>query len=80
MIPHPEIAIVTIKTGTQEGEFLLSFRTIERATDFYQIVKGLEYIERETTTPEYYEQFISEPGWMIPLGWLPSWTRTRWYG
>jgi MscS family membrane protein len=79
-IPHTEISIIKIKDGPDEGEFLFSAATVERANDFYEIVKGLDYIERETTTPGYYERFVSEPGWMIPHAWLPSWIRTRWYG
>lgn len=79
-IPHTEIAIIQIKDGPDEGSFLFSAATVERAKDFYEIVKGRDYIERETTTPGYYEKFVSEPGWMIPDAWLPSWIRTRWYG
>lgn len=79
-IPHTEIAITRIKDGPDEGEFLFSAATVERATNFYEIVKDLDYIERDTTTPGYYERFISEPGWMIPRDILPSWTRNRWFG
>ena len=79
-IPHTEISIVKIKEGSREGEFLFSADTVERASDFYVIVKNREYIQRETTTPGFYEMFISEPGWMIPSSWIPSWARTRWSG
>jgi MscS family membrane protein len=79
-IPHTEISIVRIKEGPREGEFLFSTETVERATEFYEVVKNREYVERDTTTPGFYEVFISEPGWMIPDSWIPSWARTRWYG
>jgi len=80
IIPHTEIAIVKIKEGRREGEFLFSADTVARAKEFYEIVKDYEYIERETTTPGFYDVFISEPGWMIPSSWIPSWARTRWSG
>jgi len=79
-IPHTEISIVKIKEGSRAGEFLFSTDTVERASDFYEIVKSREYVQRETTTPGFYKMFIAEPGWMIPSSWIPSWARTRWAG
>jgi MscS family membrane protein len=79
-IPHTEISIVRIKDGTREGEFLFSSETVERATEFYAIVKSRDYLTRDSTTPGFYERFVSEPGWMIPGHVLPLWSRTRWYG
>ncbi|MFT5325858.1 MAG: MscS family membrane protein, partial [Planctomycetaceae bacterium] len=79
-IPHTEISIVKMKEGPRGGEFLFSAETVERAADFYEIVKDRGYIERPTTTRGYYARFISEPGWLIPGRWLPSWSRSRWYG
>lgn len=79
-IPHTEISIVKIKEGRREGEFLFSADTVERASDFYEIVKTRAYVQRETTTPGFYKMFIAEPGWMIPNSWIPSWARTRWSG
>jgi len=79
-IPHTDISIVQIKEGPRKGEFLFSTETVERATDFYGLVKDMDYVERNTITPGFYEIFISEPGWMIPIRWIPAWARTRWYG
>jgi len=79
-IPHTEISIVRIKEGPREGEFLFSTETVERATEFYEIVKNRAYVERDTATPGFYEIFISEPGWMIPDSWIPSWAHVRWFG
>ena len=79
-IPHTEISIVRIKEGTREGEFLFSSDTVERATEFYSIVKDRDYVSRESTTPGFYERFVSEPGWMIPANFLPLWSRTRFGG
>jgi MscS family membrane protein len=79
-IPHTEISIVKIKEGPREGEFLFSTETVERAKEFYEIVKNRKYVERDTTTPGFYELFISMPGWMISKSWIPPWARTRWFG
>jgi hypothetical protein len=65
-IPHTEISIVKIKEGRREGEFLFSADTVERASDFYEIVKTRAYVQRETTTPGFYKMFIAEPGWIDP--------------
>jgi MscS family membrane protein len=79
-IPHTDISIIKVKEGLREGEFLFSSDTVDRATEFYEVVKGREYIKRETTTPGFYRVFLSEPGWMIPSGWIPSWAHTRCFG
>ncbi len=79
-IPHTDISIVKIQEGPREGEFLFSSDTVDRATEFYEVVKTRAYIDRETTTPGFYERFVSDPGWMIPNSWIPSWARARWFG
>jgi MscS family membrane protein len=79
-IPHTDISIVKVKTGLRTGEFLFSPATVDRAREFYDIVKGRQYINRDTATPGLAELLISEPGWMIPRGWIPSWGYPRWYG
>lgn len=79
-IPHTEIALEKVVDGPRKGEFLFNTITVDRATEFYEIVKARDYISRETATPGFYERFISEPGWMIPVSLLPDWSRTRWLG
>ena len=79
-IPHTDISIVKMKKGPREGEFLFSTETVERATEFYEIVRDRDYVERATTTPAFYLWFLSEPGWMIPNNWIPAWARARWAG
>ncbi len=82
-IPHTEITLVRIKEGPREGEFLFSADTVERVPEFHERIKNRPYVTRETVTPDFYLMFMSEPGWMIPRGWiqsLPTGLRERWMG
>jgi MscS family membrane protein len=77
-IPHTEIALVRIKAGLQEGQYVFSAETDDRAREFYLRVKHLTY--KPGATVGLYDWFSSEPGWMIPRAWvhaLPAWARTR---
>jgi len=42
-IPHTEITLVKMAEGDQEGAWLFSSRTVARASEFYEKVKGLPY-------------------------------------
>ncbi len=79
-IPRTEITIIKMEEGPREGEFLFSADTVERSKNYYQLIKHQKYIDRETTTPGFYEKFVSTPGWMISPRWLPSWSYHRWQG
>jgi len=79
-IPHTEISIVKVSEGPREGEFLMSAETVERATEFYEMVKHRDYIGRATTTPGLYDEFVATPGWMISRDWIPEWSSARWFG
>lgn len=79
-IPHTEIVIEKIETGPRIDEYLFSSDTVDRAPDFLDVVHTRDYIDRPWTTPGFYDYFISQPGWMIPDGWLPAWSRTRYNG
>ena len=80
ILPHTDIAIVRIVDGPRKDEFLFSVEAVDRAGECYQLIKQEDYIERDWATPDFYEWFISEPGRMIPRGWLPAWSRARWCG
>ncbi len=82
-VADTEIAIAKVKEGPREGEFLFTPETLERAAEFYEVVRHLPYQDREGVTPGFYEFYLSEPGWMIPRTWvrsLPGWARDRWLG
>lgn len=80
LIPRTEIAIVLMKEGRREGEYLFSADTVERAVDFYDLVEDLPYVDREDTTPGMYNVFVSIPGALIRREWLPQWSWRRWHG
>lgn len=57
--------------------------TVERAREFYEVVRDLPYKDRPGVTPGFYQFYLSEPGWLIPRSWvrsLPVWARERWLG
>ena len=82
-IADTEITVAKVKEGPREGEFLFAPETVERAAEFYEIVKDAPYLERENVTPGLYRFYLSEPGWLLPRSWiqaLPSWAHARWAG
>lgn len=82
-IANTEITIAKVKEGPREGDFLFTPNTVERAAEFYEVVKDLPYRHRQGVTPGFYQIYLSEPGWMIPRSWiqsLPAWARERWLG
>lgn len=79
-IPHTEITISKRNERPREGDFLVNSETVERAAEFYERVRHLEYQDRESVTAGLYEWYLSDPGWMIPrslIQFLPSWFRSR---
>jgi MscS family membrane protein len=67
-IPHTEIALVRLKEGLREGQWVFNSETDERAPEFYERVKHLPY--KPGASEGLYELFVSEPGWMIPRSWI----------
>ncbi len=79
-IPHTEITIAQVKEGPQQGKFLFSPETVDRAAEFYQRVQHLPYQDRSTVTPGVYRFYRAEPGWLMPRDWiksLPKWAHRR---
>lgn len=79
-IPHTEITIALIEVGPKKGQFQFTPDTIERATEFYDRVKHLPYVDRPTTTPNVSTFFYAEPGSFLPRSWiksLPAWAHER---
>ncbi|QEG02150.1 Low conductance mechanosensitive channel YnaI [Stieleria maiorica] len=82
-ISDTEIIIQRVKEGPREGEFLFSPETVDRAADFYVLVKDLPYKERQSITPGLYQLYLSEPGWLLPrslVQGLPAWAHVRLLG
>ncbi|WP_182864715.1 mechanosensitive ion channel family protein [Rhodopirellula sp. JC639] len=82
-VSDTEIVIQRVKEGPREGEFLFSPETVDRAADFYELVKNLPYKERQYVTPGLYQLYLSEPGWLLPrslIQGLPSWAHVRLLG
>jgi MscS family membrane protein len=75
VIPHTEIVLVRATSGLQEGDFLFSGETVDRAEEFYQRVRELPYI-RNVPVKNLYQSRITAGGWMVPLSWtenMPGW-------
>lgn len=79
-IANTELTIAKVKEGPREGEFLFAPETVDRASEFYELIKDLPYKDRPGVTPGFYQIYLSEPGWMIPRSWiqsLPPWAHLR---
>jgi len=75
-VPRTEITISRVLDGDRAGEFLFSPRTIERAREFYELVKDLE--KQSTYPPGNYEGYITYPALGVPYEWadsLPDWAK-----
>ncbi|WP_166823085.1 mechanosensitive ion channel family protein [Thalassoroseus pseudoceratinae] len=82
-VADTEITIAKVKDGPREGEFLFTAETVERAAEFYEVVRELPFRKRDGITPGFYQFYLSEPGWLIPRSWvrsLPRWAHARWLG
>jgi MscS family membrane protein len=78
VIPGTDITIARVGEGTGAGEFLFSAKTVERATNYYELVRSLPY-KRPVPTKNLYLVAQTITGWMIPLTWtesLPDWANT----
>ncbi|HAB19366.1 MAG TPA: hypothetical protein DCE44_23415, partial [Verrucomicrobiales bacterium] len=78
-IPHTEIVLVRLKDGLRAGQYVFSSETDERAREFYLRAEHLPY--KAGATVGLYDYFTSEPGWLIPRGFirvLPDWAKVRW--
>ena len=76
-IPNTDLRIERVEEGPRAGEFLFSAETVELAPGLFDLVKTFPYVDRPTTTPGCYDLLVSDPGWMIPLSWIPDWSRRR---
>jgi MscS family membrane protein len=75
-IPQTTIAIVKIKEGSRQGEFLFSSDMVTHVREFYDRVADLPY--KPDSSVGAYEDYVYGPGPMIPQRWirkLPAWTK-----
>ena len=80
-IPNTDIAIGLIREGSRKGEFLFTSETVQRAPDFYALVRELPYNEK--ATPGIYVAYLTSPGRGLRVGWgesLPYWTKLLVWG
>ena len=78
LLPGTDITIARVGEGARAGEFLFSAKTVERAANYYGLVRGLPY-KRPVPTKNLYLVAQTMTGWMIPLTWtesLPDWANT----
>jgi len=76
-IPDTSITIQLIKEGPRAGEYLFTANTVERLPDFYDSMKGIQYLAGGS--PGWYESYrngtlgLAE---IVPYQWtsnMPSW-------
>ena len=75
VLPGTDITIVRVGESHGAGEFLFSAKTVEQATNYYELVRSLPY-KRPVPTKNLYLVAQTLTGWMIPLAWtesLPDW-------
>ena len=78
LIPGTDITITRVGGVTGAGEFLFSAKTVERATNYYDLVRSLPY-KRPVPAKNLYLVAQTLTGWMIPMTWaeaLPDWAIT----
>ena len=71
VIPHTEIALVRVKGGSSDGEFLFSADTVTRAGAFYERVRWLPY-SRPVPLAGMYEILTVGGGWPIRFSWIQA--------
>ena len=79
-VPRTEISIVRVEEGDRAGEFLFSPQTVDRALEFYEMVKHLSH--NTSYAPGNYEQYVTRPDFRLPYLWadeLPSWANKRFF-
>ena len=75
-IPRTEITLSRVIEGPRQGEYLFDPRTVDRAKEFFLLVRDLPY--QPDAIPDVYHWYLSDAGWMISDQWiraLPQWTR-----
>ncbi len=75
VLPRTEIEIARVEEGPDEGEFLFTAETVDRAREFYERTRHLAP-GRDAVDGASYELYTQLPGWMIPLASvesLPAW-------
>ena len=75
-LPHTEIDIVKVESGSQVGEFLFSPETVARLKEFHGKIQQLPY--KPGAQEGFYQYYISTPGRLFPLKGLqvlPSWLK-----
>lgn len=88
-IPGTEITLSRVSQGPREGEYLFDPDTVDRASEFFFLVRDQPY--QSNDTPGIYEWYLSDAGGWIPDKWvhaLPRWTRRmvlgtpiwKWFG
>jgi len=76
-IPDTSITIQLVKEGPRAGEYLFSANTVERLPDFYDSMKGIQYLAGGS--PGWYEGYRNGTlglAVIIPYRWtsrMPSW-------
>jgi MscS family membrane protein len=76
-VPHTEITLVRVADGPREGEWLFSADTVQRAEEFFRLVRDLPY-RADAGSPGFHDLYVRASGWMIPDAWvlaLPAWAR-----
>ena len=77
VIPHTEITLVRVQSGSSGSEFLFSPDTVARAGAFFEQVRGLPY-SRPVPLEGVYEILTAGGGWPIRFSWvqaMPTWLR-----
>ncbi len=77
VIPHTEITLVRVSSGSRSGEFLFSADTVARASSFYERVRNQPYT-RIVPIDHVRELFVGGGGWLVPYRWInamPAWLR-----
>jgi MscS family membrane protein len=81
-VPHTEITLVRVADGPREGEWLFSADTVQRAEEFFRLVRDLPY-RADAGSPGFHDLYVRASGWMISDAWilaLPAWARAELLG
>ena len=81
-VPNTEITLVRIKEGEREGDYIFSANTVERATDFYEMVKDLPVYGESNSWLEKRE-YLTPSGWILSSRFIetfPDWLKRSYFG
>lgn len=76
-VPHTEITIERMGDGPRAGEYLFSAETVQRAGEFYDLVRDLP--AREGGTPGILDAWRANPGSGLAVEWgrrIPAWAKS----